>query len=102
MRRMDVVLPVLSGVVFPTLMLVVKRHYAQRPKEWESFFLIFGLTVATAVTGIWLLAASQGMESGGFARGVVALVAVFIVYGAIAGCMFSWKAFKDATKDVDP
>jgi uncharacterized membrane protein YhaH (DUF805 family) len=99
---MDVVLPVLSGVVFPTLMLVVKRHHAQRPKEWESFFLIFGLTVATGMTGIWLFSASQGMEGGGFARVVVGFVAIFVVYGAIAGCMFSWEAFKDATKGTDP
>jgi MFS family permease len=42
-----------TGVVFPTLMMMLRRHYEARPNQWEPIFVTAGFGVAALAGGVW-------------------------------------------------
>ena len=83
----ELILAVVGGVVLPTVMLMVKRHYEANPNKWESILIGGCLGAGAMVFGLWLLKQVEGDGIGNFLVGIFGFwiifagLMAFVIYG---------------------
>lgn len=73
-----VLLALLSGVVLPLLVIVMKRHYDANPNEWEQAFLVIAVGLVGIVIGVWIISLEPFSE-GSWGRLIVGILAYWSV-----------------------
>jgi hypothetical protein len=86
----------LTGIVFPVVAAVLKRHYAEHPKQWEQVFVLLLLSAAAIAAALWLNDITDNASSGPFLVDlIVTLVGGYLILGGVVGIFFAGLMAKD-------
>jgi heme A synthase len=88
-------LALLSGLVLPLLVMVMKRHYESDPDSWEETLLLGAAGLAGVVLGVWIFTLSA-FDEGSMGRILVSALAFWSIF--IGGAIF--LAAASSAKDL--
>jgi hypothetical protein len=86
----------LTGIAIPLAAAVLKRHYAEHPKEWEQVFATLLLSAAAIAAAVWLNNTTDGASNGPLLVDfVVTIVGGYLFLGGFFGIFIAWLLAKD-------
>jgi hypothetical protein len=86
----------ITGIAIPLAATMLKRHYAQHPKEWEQVFATLLLSAASIAAAVWLNNTTDNASNGPFLVDlIVSIVGGFLFLGGFFGIFISALMAKD-------
>jgi uncharacterized membrane protein YfcA len=93
-RMGEIAIALVTGIIMPTVMMIFRRRYEQRPAEWEAVIGWCALVVVGAVAGV-LVGTLFGPADHLLEELVVLLVMMFLWLSAFVAAVAAYTAFEE-------